>query len=280
MPVIGSNTEITTDYLGPQIGGRIYLGSTLVQPAQDIIATGGTITTSGSYVIHTFTSGTGSFEILQGPSTFTAELLVVAGGGGGGQGNTVALCATSPGGGGGAGGVVYSGSFAVDSTNYTVIVGEGAPAASPAGPSVSGDNSSFGAITAIGGGGGGTGGFDAGRAAKNGGSGGGEHRALGAITGAGTGTAGQGNNGALATSPVVCDFSTEYTVAGGGGGAGGAASNGTGGIGIAYDISGTSVTYSAGGSSNGAAGSNPGDGGGSANAGANGIVIIKYNKIQ
>ena len=63
------------------------------------LPTGGTITTSGSYRIHSFTSG-GTFVVPTGTTLTNVEYLVVAGGGGGGgsqQGHQ--------GGGGGAGGL-------------------------------------------------------------------------------------------------------------------------------------------------------------------------------
>ena len=47
-------------------------------------ATGGTITTSGDYTIHTFTSS-GNFVIESGEASI--EYLVIAGGGGGGGGD-------------------------------------------------------------------------------------------------------------------------------------------------------------------------------------------------
>jgi len=58
-------------------------------------ATGGTITTDGSYRIHTFTSS-GTFEVSEGVA---CDVLIVAGGGGGGG---------SRGGGGGGGGLIYT----------------------------------------------------------------------------------------------------------------------------------------------------------------------------
>src|SRR6056300_605883 len=61
-------------------------------------ATGGTITTSGNYTIHTFTSS-GTFQVTAGSKNI--EVLVVAGGGGGGGDNSGA---------GGAGGLIYYGS--------------------------------------------------------------------------------------------------------------------------------------------------------------------------
>ncbi len=70
--------------------------------ASAITATGGTITTSGGYTIHTFTSS-GTFT----PSgTVNVETLVVAGGGGGAGGTSSATGQ----GGGGAGGVLYTSS--------------------------------------------------------------------------------------------------------------------------------------------------------------------------
>ena len=47
------------------------------------LPTGGTITTSGSYRIHTFTSG-GNFVVPSGLTLNNVEYLVVGGGGGGG----------------------------------------------------------------------------------------------------------------------------------------------------------------------------------------------------
>ena len=66
-------------------------------------ATGGTITTFGDYVIHTFTSS-GTFEVTD--STLTEVDVLVVGGGGSGGGNF---------GGGGGGGAVLT----QDSVSYT-----------------------------------------------------------------------------------------------------------------------------------------------------------------
>ena len=63
------------------------------------LPTGGTITTSGSYRIHTFTSG-GNFVVPSGLTLNNVEYLVVGGGGGGGPSNN-----GHQGGGGGAGGL-------------------------------------------------------------------------------------------------------------------------------------------------------------------------------
>ena len=63
-------------------------------------ATGGTITTNGSYLIHTFTSD-GTFTVSGG--SLVCDVLVVAGGGGGGS----SQAGTGGAGGGGAGGLIY-----------------------------------------------------------------------------------------------------------------------------------------------------------------------------
>src|SRR6056300_794346 len=96
-------------------------------------ATGGTITTSGDFKIHTFT-GDGCFVVTQlgnspvvptgGPSN--VDYLVVAGGGGGGSRHA---------GGGGAGGYrttfpspgCNAGAFPISQTTYPVTVGGGGP---------------------------------------------------------------------------------------------------------------------------------------------------------
>ena len=207
-----------------------------------ISATGGTITTSGSYKIHTFTTvGTTTFTLTSSVS-ISAEVLVVAGGGGGGY---------DDGGGGGAGGVIYSQSFTISSGSYTITLGDGGTSGTSGGvDGGNGGNTTFSSLTAIGGGGGAT----SDRNGKNGGSGGGV--GWGAST-PGTGTAGQGNAGGGGTSgPNYC--------AGGGGGAGGVGGTGAGtlpgngGIGVSYTIAGT--TYSVGGGGGGGlAVQNPGN---------------------
>jgi len=257
-------------------------------------ATGGTITSSGGYTIHTFTSS-GTF-IPNGATN--VEVLAVAGGGGGG-GN---IAATVGGGGGGAGGVVYTASTAVAAQSYTVTVGAGGSGGTY-GTSVptAGSNSSFSTITAAGGGRGGQGGVSGNLAGGDGGSGGGAgyNSAVGSAS-----PAGQGNNGGPGN--------TGTNQPGGGGGGAGAVGGtatatvaGSGGAGSAYSISGASVTYGGGGGGStynggtagsggaggggaggvdgaqGAAGTaNTGGGGGAGGAtggnGGSGIVIIRY----
>ena len=132
-----------------------------------VVATGGTITTSGNFKIHTFNSDS-TFSVStagNAAGSNTVDYLVVAGGGGGG-GNV--------GGGGGAGGYRFSNGTAsgcysagpaplgasavpVSVQGYPVTVGGGG-AGGTTNPErgTSGSNSVFSAITSTGGGGGGT----------------------------------------------------------------------------------------------------------------------------
>jgi hypothetical protein len=234
-----------------------------------ISATGGTITQSGDYQIHTFT-GDGCFVVssLGGGSTpcavaSTVDYLVVAGGGAGAKGH---------GGGGGAGGfreskdstlssphtaspLAATTGITVSASTYPITVGAGgagAPATGDCSPYVqtSGSNSVFSTITSAGGGKGG--GWCA-QAGANGGSGGGGGGPSSPTT---TGYSGntpptsppQGNNGGNGTSP------------GSGGGGGGAtttggnstspgpnANGGPGGTGATTTISGSPTAYAGGG---------------------------------
>ena len=206
--------------MAPLTTGLIHLQT----PVSTFEATGGTITTDGSYTIHTFTSS-GTFN--PGTASTSVEVLVVAGGGGGGE---------VTGGGGAGGGINYSASHAVSQQNYAVTVGAGGAGGDGAGypAGATGSNSVFDSLTATGGGGGG--GFNT---ACSGNGGGGSSG--GPSNGCGTGGDGSG---------------TPAHAAGGGGGdtgAGGDASGGdgndggAGGAGTAYSISGSSVTYSGGG---------------------------------
>ncbi len=279
-----------------------------------ITATGGTITTSGNFKIHSFT-GDGSFVVSQvgnspvvptgGPAN--VDYLVVAGGGGGGP---------SIGGGGGAGGHrttfpspgCNAGSFPISATTFPIIVGAGGGALTNGNPSV------FSTITSTGGGAGGY--FPtAGQPGGSGGGGAGECNP--ASVGGGTGNTPpvsppQGNSGGN-TTPAPTS---------GGSGGGGISTVGTGatgdpggagGSGTANSITGSSVTRAGGGGGNsrsgefgtaGAAGPggggkgrgtgtgsdngtvNTGGGGGGgpsptpgpspASSGGSGIVIIRY----
>jgi len=213
--------------------------------AEFIVATGGTITTSGDYKTHIFT-GDGCFAISQlgGGTTPCAvasgvDYLVVAGGGGGGG-----PCGSpSQGGGGGAGGFRLSNSvctpnmsplsnptgLTVSATTYPVTVGAGGAAI------VTGSNSVFSTITSAGGGdGGGNNPSGPSTTAGSGGSGGGASGGNGVVGSGNTPPVSppQGNPGGTGF-----DGTTINTNGGGGGGAGAAGSNsssavgGNGGIG-------------------------------------------------
>jgi len=138
-----------------------------------INATGGTVTTSGNFKIHTFT-GDGTFEVTKlatdtpAPGFNTVSYMVVAGGGGAGAGSNPAHAA----GGGGAGGfregknspvdsytaspLVAPAGLSVSVTTYPVTVGGGGPAGPGCATEQGGDgsNSVFSTITSTGGGGG------------------------------------------------------------------------------------------------------------------------------
>jgi len=176
---------------------------------------GGTITTSGGYRYHKFTSS-GTFTVPSGYSA-EADYLIIAGGAGGGGGYQS--------GGGGAGGVVYSSAVSTSAGSYSVTVGAGGSGHVPASSlSTNGGTSSVGSLgltTAIGGGkpacqdvslGGNEGG-------SSGGSGGGGSHS-GGLTGY-SGTAGQGNAGGDGYDP-------DPHAGGGGGGAGAAGQDGSG----------------------------------------------------
>jgi len=259
----------------------------VVQPTP--IATGGTVTTSGSYTYHTFTS-TGSFVL--GSTAKTIEYLIVGGGGGG---------AYYAGAGGGAGGLIQSSFSGTANTTYTMTVGNGgAGIPSSNGNAVNhgytGQNSQIagsGLSTIIAyGGGGGAGGLGSGRTGQNGGSGGGGCSYGTGDYAGGSGTSGQGNDGGY-----------QANAGGGGGGAGSAASGVNGGTGLQYSTWATATStgengyYASGGSgypngtsSDGGGGdysapTNPiantggggrGDGGTTNGAGGSGVVIVRY----
>lgn len=298
-----SNTAaITSITIAPSLGnfvanstfslyGLAALGTTPVIAPK---ATGGNITTDGTYWYHTFLSS-GTFT----PATaLSCDALVVAGGGGGFFS------------GAGAGGLLaYTSQTFASSTSYGIAIGAGGAAGSNAtGFAGQGNNSSVTGLTAPLGGGRGVGG------SLNGVSGGSGSGSCNNTAGSyGTGTSGQGNNGGTG------NWGTPSYTGGGGGGAGAAGSDagggdppgGAGGAGLnTYSTwasaTGTGVSgYYAGGggggkSSGGSGGTagaggggagstggtgsagtaNTGGGGGGGNgaggAGGSGIVIIRY----
>lgn len=262
-----------------------------------ISATGGTITTSGNFKIHSFT-GDGCFVVSQvgnspvaptgGPAN--VDYLVVAGGGGGGNLNDRA-------GGGGAGGyrttfpspACNAGSFPITATTYPITVGGGGAGGTFPGFtfSTSGNPSIFSSITSTGGGRGGNRTNCSGVANPGdpGGSGGGG-------SGPGTNPAGPNTTGGTGNTPPVSPSQGNpggigqhvygsWAGGGGGGGAGGAGNDSSqssptasaGGSGSTNSISGSPVTYAGGGGGtqvgattpSGAAG--PGGGGAGNNGG-------------
>ena len=200
----------------------------------DIVATGGTITTSGDCKIHTFTSP-GTFTVCSistSPANNEVSYLVVAGGGGGGHDDA---------GGGGAGGFrevkstasTYTASpldgypsapnrVTITAQAYPITIGAGGAGAIPGSNNCAcaGTPSTFSTITSAGGG---LGNRPAGSAGGAGGSGG------GGAPGGGAGGAGntppvsppQGQNGGAGT--------PQSNEGGGGGGAGAAGGAGSGG---------------------------------------------------
>jgi hypothetical protein len=169
--------------VSPAITGSTNLcwnGTTTLIPEYPI---GGTITNSGGYRTHTFTTD-GTLVV---PTGFSggAEVLVVGGGGGGGSGR---------GGGGGAGGLLFNSNFTLTAgTTYTVTIGAGGAA------ETNGNNSVFGSIIANGGGRGGSHNGNSAVATnngQNGGSGGGAAiNFYTSIFNGGAATISQGNNG-------------------------------------------------------------------------------------
>jgi hypothetical protein len=219
------------------------------------VVTGDVVTTFvGNDVIFTF-NGNGSFTPVLGGS---AKALIVAGGGGGGS---------DAAGGGGGGGLIYNASVSLTNQTYPIVIGGGGSGGigtyNSVTDSTNGGNSSFASLTAIGGGGGG-GRSTSYKNGHNGGSGGGASHA------AGVGTPGdadyisprQGYDGGNGEEEVV-------GAGGGGGGAGAVGGDvistrvgGIGGVGLAYDITGTSTYYAGGGGGSGTTGSSGGLGGG------------------
>jgi len=312
----GSNIEgVANNFVISVEGGSITLIyvdatkgwlSTAAAKASDItetplftVATGGTITTSGDYKIHTFT-GPGTFTVTQlGNSTTvptggpnTASYLVVAGGGQGAGGfregrDITPSYTASP--------LVAPAGLTITASPFPITVGGGGSA-----PSARGSNSVFSTITSTGGGG-----------RSNPVSPGGSGAGAGA-PGSGQGTGNtppvsppQGNNGGSASNGQSCAGGGGATEVGqpnngpnnpGGRGGAGATTNitaspvayaggGGGGANGALGLSGGAASpCGTGGRGNGNGGpanngtTNRGGGGGSGSSasGGSGIVVIRY----
>jgi len=263
-----------------------------IQPSF-ISATGGTITTSGDFKIHTFT-GDGCFVIsslgcgIPCAQASTVDYTVVAGGGGGGGRH---------GGGGGAGGfreskdstlnsphtvspLAATTGLTVSATTYPVTVGAGGTGGdkNPSSAGTNGSNSVFSTITSTGGGRGytyATG--NPGSGGQPGGSGGGGgHTQCSGIPGGSGNTPPtsppQGNNGGAG----LCGGTYDYNGGGGGGAtaAGGTAPSiggGDGGAGATTHINGSPTAFAGGGGGGNYHNSPaPGGTGGSGGGGAGG----------
>jgi hypothetical protein len=230
------------------VSGPVAGGTNVTITGSDFIVseagTGGTITNSGLYTVHTFTSS-GTFTL---PTARNVEVLVVAGGGGGGKAEAVGDAA----GGGGAGGVIHVTSYSASAGSLSVTVGNGGNGSTQTAiTGENGGNSIFGTLIAIGGGGGGS---DGSYQGVDGGSGGGaancyESELYGFGVPSSSGTVGQGNAGGAA------NFEPRLLRDGsGGGGAGGPGEEranrvgGAGGIGLPFSIyNGTPIYYAGGG---------------------------------
>jgi hypothetical protein len=300
LTILNVNTlgQITINNLST---GAVYSNSgTLTNTAPLITATGGTITTSGGFKYHTFTSS-GTFQVTAGSGL--VEVFVLGGGGaGGGDASGLTFYA----GGGGGGGGLYNPAYYVEVSSYTVTVGAGGtPNVLSNGYGGDGSNSVFGNITALGGGGGSRGNSDSsttfvGRDGGSGG-GGGSSNGIGGIStqaisngvaygnNGGTASGIGGGGGGIGTQPAANGFGGLgrfiFNLAnriGGGGGAGTFTNSG----GNGRDGGGNGGYWNGSDSSNssGAAGTaNTGGGGGglgynvgSGGAGGSGIVIVRY----
>ena len=242
-------------------------------------ATGGTISATGNYIVHTFTT---SGDFIPAETITDVEYLVVAGGAAGGSGDDTD--GRYRGGGGGAGGLRSSidgessgGGAAsenkvnVNAQTYTITVGAGGTGTDNRGNN--GGASTFGNLVATVGGGGGAAGAQGN--AASGGSGGGACRSDN--SGRGNGTVGEGFRGG----------GSSNNSAGGGGGASAIGGFPTGGAGLTSSATGTAVTYATGGTgqtnTQGASGFGFGGNGRGANAartpgfdGSDGVVIVRY----
>jgi hypothetical protein len=242
---------------------------------------GGNITTSGGYTIHTFNNNGTFIPTYSG----LIELFMIGGGGGGGWG-------VGGGGGGGGGGIIYKAHQVIAGTSYPITIGGGGTGAvwNTVVPTNGGSTTGFG-FTAYGGGYGGAYTYNN----SNGGSGG-----SGGGGGYPSGVGGSGSNG----DPnwlITQGYSGAYAISvngGGGGSAGGFAPNfpndttnptraglgyncsmgallgfGIGGLGGFNDGSGNGISAQNNTGNGGNGGNGNGTNGGN---GGSGIVIIKY----
>ena len=266
-PIISTEGEtMTLVYVDATQGWlNIQTDDTVKGAPNYICASGGTITTSGDFKIHTFTSD-GTFTINSAPTApnNNVSYMVVAGGGAGGP-NQGPSGSSATGGGGGAGGfregetpaapytgspLKNSGGLPVSVQAYPITIGAGgalAGAHPTVAPGGTGGSSTFSSITSAGGGGGGN------------------DKANGSTGGSGGGRGGEANPGpgAAGNTPPVSPpqgnpggaggyGGPSYGSGGGGGataaGSGGSTSDsGDGGAGATSEITASPVGYSGGG---------------------------------
>ena len=295
--------DVNTNTSGVSYGSAIIL-QLLGDGVYDYDGTTGTASTSAS------TLGDGSLTYSDGSYVWTlstnasADALIVGGGGSGGGANY-----GGAGGGGGGGTVETLSSYSVtESTNYTIIVGDGGAAVGQTSNGKNGENSSIFGTTALGGGGGGRRGLSGITSGTTGGTGGPNQGAGGeGANGSANGTDGGagiqnnilgtnyywGGGGGGGEHADGTDRSGRGGLGGGGGGAssGSAPGIGAGSVGLG-DTNGinngsngegwTSSNSAGCGCSGGAAGENTGGGGGGGagrgggGAGGSGIVAVKY----
>tara|TARA_B100001758_G_scaffold247072_2_gene263775 strand:+ start:77 stop:1483 length:1407 start_codon:yes stop_codon:yes gene_type:complete len=244
-------------------GSSIVVGDSFVK--EGAVGLGTTSTTGrdagigtaiGTLIFNATTSsieafGPGGWLEVKNLNVLTAEVMLIGGGGGGAGDN---------GGGGGAGALYFNSSQEIGASSFpmSITIGSGGvtePTSSPTKIGVAGNDSTFGNVTAAGGGGGRSiaNGPQPGAGASGGGgsstetAGGTASASPGGSDGANSPTAGFGNPGGNGN-PAPDQG------AGGGGGAGGAGGpmtsprvGGAGGIGLNYSITGSSVGYAGGG---------------------------------
>ena len=221
----GYATALSLD--GQTLASASIIGATI---------SGGTVTASGGYIIHSFTNvGTNTLTVS---TLVTVDYIVVAGGGSGGVGR---------GGGGGAGGV-RSGTLTLSAGSYNITVGAGGESIinDPVQPQgYNGGSSSIDTLVSTTGGGGG--GSFSNKSGRNGGSGGGRDANATTLDFSGTGISGEGFGGS--GGPF-----TGTGVGGGGGGAGGIGYGSNGGPGISSTLTGITRYYAGGGGGGGGTG--------------------------
>ena len=233
-----------------------------------VTATGGTVTTSGDYKIHSFT-GDGCFVVScagNPAGSETVDYLVVAGGGGGFGAN-----GANSGGGGGAGGFregytpgsytaspLATSALPVSATTYPVTVGAGGAGSVCNATASAGSNSSVLSITSTGGGAGSPSQPQGPAIGNPGGSGSGAGGGAPGVRAGGSGNTPpvsppQGSNGGARPTPTGPDHQS-----GGGGGATAAGTNacasplsGVGGTGATTSIIGSPTAYAGGGGGSG-----------------------------